>query len=60
MELTEIEVLAMKFKEMLAKHPELCPHFYDFEYSDYEDYAEIMHLRCRFCGHTKTETVYNP
>lgn len=55
MEIFELEYWAAMFRKMILLHPELCPHDYEWRWTDYS--TGEKQFRCRICEHTKIESV---
>lgn len=50
MELGQIEYAAQIIFTMCREHPELCPHDYEWEWSQTKENIKEEHYKCRLCG----------
>lgn len=50
MELYDLEKAAVLFYAMCRNHPEICPHEFEFNWSQIIDDKKHIHYKCTICG----------
>lgn len=43
--------------EMCRRHPEICPHIYEWRWSQCKPTETLEYYQCSICGKTKTEVI---
>ena len=54
----DIEKAIRLFYVMCQNHPEICPHEYEYSWSEKIDDKEHIHYKCTICGKEK-EVIYS-
>ena len=50
MDIHALEYAAQVVFSICREHPEICPHDYEWEWSQTKDDIEKKHYKCRLCG----------
>lgn len=55
MDIRDIELATEIVYAICREHPDICPHSYEWEWSNKKDGTREVYYKCRLCGHTYVE-----